>query len=46
MPLKKGKSKAVRRANIRKLISENYKPKQAVAIAYSVAGMGRKAKRK
>ena len=34
MPLKKGKTSAVRSANIRTLIREGRKPKQAVAIAY------------
>ena len=34
MPLKKGKSKRIIAANIRQLISEGYKPSQAVAISY------------
>ncbi len=38
MPLKKGKSKRIIAANIRQLISEGYKPSQAVAIAYKNAG--------
>ena len=35
MPLKKGKSEKTLQYNIKKLIDENYPPKQAVAIAYS-----------
>lgn len=38
MPLEKGKSKAVIQRNIKKEIAAGKKPKQAVAIAYSVAG--------
>lgn len=37
MPLKKGRGKKVRNANIGKLISEGRDPKQAVAIAYKQA---------
>ena len=47
MPLKKGKSKKAIKSNIDKLIhEENKPPKQAVAIAYSVAGKSRKVKKK
>ena len=38
MPLLKGKSKKTMKKNVRSLLSEGYKPKQAVAIAYSKAG--------
>ena len=37
MPLKKGNDKATIDANIRKLISEGYSPRQAAAIAYNFA---------
>lgn len=37
MPLIQGSSKASMHENIKKLIGEGYKRKQAVAIAYSVA---------
>lgn len=37
MPLKKGRSKATIQRNIRTEIKAGKKPKQAVAIAYSVA---------
>jgi hypothetical protein len=46
MPLKKGRSRKAMSANIRRLMSEGKPQKQAVAIAYSVAGMSRKGKRK
>jgi hypothetical protein len=47
MPLIKGskaKTKAGIKSNIKKEISSGKKPKQAVAIAYSVAGKSRKKK--
>lgn len=40
MPLKKGKSKETRSANISELVHSGYPPKQAVAIAYSVQRKG------
>lgn len=45
MPLSKGSSKKTMQKNIRTLIGEGYKPKQAVAIAYSVAGKSKKKKK-
>lgn len=45
MPLKKGKSKKSVAANIRTEIKAGKKPKQAVAIAYSVAGLSRKGRK-
>ena len=42
MPLLKGKSKKTMKKNVRTLLDEGYKPKQAVAIAYSKAGKSRK----
>lgn len=46
MPLKKGKSKAVRSANIKELVSSGRPIKRAVAIAYSEAGEKKKGKKK
>ena len=46
MPLRKGKSKKAISANIRTLMHENRPQKQAIAIAYSKAGKGRKKPRK
>jgi hypothetical protein len=44
MPLKKGKSKATVSQNIRMLVHEGRKPKQAVAIALDVARRSSKRK--
>jgi hypothetical protein len=38
MPLKEGKSNAVRSANIHELVKAGYPVKQAVAISYREAG--------
>lgn len=46
MPLSKGSSKKSMQKNIRTLLSEGYKPKQAVAIAYNVAGRTKKRRNK
>jgi hypothetical protein len=46
MPLKKGRSRTAMSSNIRKLMSEGRPQKQAVAIAYSVAGRSAKGKGK
>jgi hypothetical protein len=45
MPLKQGSSKAAREANIKTEIAAGKPPKQAVAIAYSVARRGKKRKK-
>jgi hypothetical protein len=42
MPLKRGTSKATRRANIKTEIAIGKKPEQAVAIAYSMQRRSRK----
>lgn len=42
MPLQEGSSDETIKANIRKLVSEGYPVKQAVAIAYKNAGRARK----
>ena len=44
MPLKSGHSESAFKANIRELVSSGYKPKQAVAIAYSKRGEKKKKK--
>ncbi len=46
MPLKSGKSKAAFSANVAELRRSGRPEKQAVAIAYSKAGEGRKTQRK
>lgn len=46
MPLKKGSSKATIQQNIKTEIASGKKPKQAVAIAYSVAKKDKKKKDK
>lgn len=45
MPLKKGRSKATIRSNIRTEIRAGKPARQAVAIAYRRAGLARKRKR-
>ncbi len=44
MPLESGKSESAFKSNIRELIKSGYKPKQAVAIAYSKRGEKKKKK--
>jgi len=46
MPLKKGKSKAAMSYNIGELMKSGRPQKQAVAIAYSVAGEKKKPKKR
>jgi hypothetical protein len=46
MPLKSGKSRAVISANIRREVERGRPLRQAIAIAYSKAGLSRKKKRK
>ena len=46
MPLQKGSSRAAMSANIAELMKTGRPQKQAVAIAYSVAGEKRKRKKK
>ncbi len=45
MPLKKGKSKKVVRANIKKMRDEGYPQEQAVAASLSSAGKSKKRKK-
>ena len=44
-PLKKGSSDETISKNIKKLMDEGYPQKQAIAIAYSEAGRGKKGKK-
>jgi len=46
MPLKKGRSKKVVKANIKELVHSGRPQKQAVAIAMRKAGMARKKNKK
>jgi len=46
MPLKKGKSKSVISANIRELRHSGRPQKQAMAIAFSKAGLSKKKRKK
>lgn len=45
MPLAKGQSQAIISKNIRELIRAGHSRKQAVAIAYSQAGLTKKSKK-
>ena len=45
MPLKSGKSKKVIGSNIEELVKSGRKPNQAIAIAYSNAGLSKKKKK-
>lgn len=45
MPLEKGKSKEVLKRNIKELIGSGREPRQAIAIAYSQAGLNKKKKK-
>ena len=45
MPLKRGKGKKVIQENTQRLIEEGYPPKQAYAIAHSVARRGKRRKK-
>lgn len=46
MPLKRGRSRKAIQENIRTLVREGYPVRQAVAIAYSVAGRGRRKRKR
>ena len=46
MPLRAGRSKKAISANIKQLMHEGYPQDQAIAIAYSRAGLARKKRKK